>query len=331
MYEQTPFEKKENVDEFVAWLRNAFAGAVADYIEQWWQLRREIDSDWVKQSLSSKEKIAQLFMFWLSWTEISTIERQFLKENKPWGLIIMWWNVSDQLKLLTNDIQSTNVKIPLFIWIDQEGWPVKRINENLSGQFDVAFENICSTYTDRAELLQEQWINTNFWIIADVTSNKNAFIHERTFPTKASESVAQAVACTEKTLSTIKHFPWHWMVQWDSHTGIQKTTLSCDAWKANHLPPFLSGIKNDVDLVMLGHILLPCVDANNPATLSESHVAYIRNTWYDGLLITDDMDMIATNYTWKDALEKALLAWNDIILYVDDTEIISSHAFFAAL
>jgi beta-N-acetylhexosaminidase len=68
---------------------------------------------------------------------------------------------------------------------------------------------------------------------------------------------------------------------------------------------------------MIGHLLLPFLDPVYPATLSPILHQTLRDAGFSGLIVTDDMGMIESDYTRKDALKQALLAGNDLLLYVD--------------
>lgn len=318
--ETIPFEIKENVDDYLIWIREQFSTAVDTAIDNWsLSMRREIDISEHIAAMTTKEKIAQLFMFWIQWIWLTEQDKAFFDAYKPWWIILMQKNISQLTAWLTQNIQLTNNKTPLFVSIDQEWGPVKRVEEDLPWQQNVGLDNICEVYQTRADILEKLWINMNFWIVADVSTNKYSFIYDRVFPWDVSEYVSQAVSCTDKTLSTIKHYPWHWVVPWDSHRGVLTTRIECNWLESIHIPPFTTWVESGTDLVMMWHIKVPCVDSRLPASLSETHVKNLRDSWFEWLIITDDMDMIANDYNRKTSLQYALLAWNDIVLYVEDT------------
>jgi beta-glucosidase-like glycosyl hydrolase len=43
----------------------------------------------------------------------------------------MGTNISDDLRAFVDSVQTTNTTVPLFVSIDQEGGPVKRVAEEL--------------------------------------------------------------------------------------------------------------------------------------------------------------------------------------------------------
>ena len=80
---------------------------------------------------------------------------------------------------------------------------------------------------------------------------------------------------------------------------------------------------------MVGHILIPSIDSENPATFSKKITNDIlRDNWdYDGLIITDALEMGAlTSTTWHgESVLKAIEAGADIILLpIDGVNAINS-------
>jgi len=78
--------------------------------------------------MTNEEKVGQLFIFGFDGTTLTKDNREFLREYKVGGVLLLKKNIVNetQLKQLVEDIQSTN-DIPLFISIDQEGGEVARI------------------------------------------------------------------------------------------------------------------------------------------------------------------------------------------------------------
>ena len=111
----------------------------------------------------------------------------------------------------------------------------------------------------------------------------------------------------------MKHFPGYGNNA-DTHTGSATDTRSYDEIFASDLPPFEAGIKSGAEAVLVSHNIVTGIDGNNPASLSPSVHNLLRNQLdFTGIIITDDISMVATN-TISDAAVKAILAGNDLII-----------------
>lgn len=316
--ETISFEQKKELTGYVAHLKEQFALALDVYnSETETPYMKELDIEPILSWLSLEQKVAQLLIVWVDWRVLDSAEDVFLRNRQPGGVILMGRNISDDLRALVDSVQQTNTTIPLFVSIDQEWGPVKRIDEALPWQQEVKAENLCAVYQERSRLLSSYGINLNFGIVADVASDAESFIASRTFRGDVAKQVVEAVRCSSGVLSTIKHFPGHGLVQDDTHQWVARFWWTEKERREKHLVPFLSGVEAWVDLVMMGHLLVPFLDAKHPATLSPILHKTLRDIGFSGLIITDDMAMIASNYERKEALKQALVAGNDLLLYVD--------------
>lgn len=90
---------------------------------------------------------------------------------------------------------------------------------------------------------------------------------------------------------TLKHFPGLGQVRGDTHLRPARLTHSADQLAADWLP-FRTLAGPPGTAVMLGHVTLAAVDDVRAASHSPAVVQMLRDDWgYDGLLITDDLDM----------------------------------------
>ena len=87
---------------------------------------------------------------------------------------------------------------------------------------------------------------------------------------------------------------------------------------ALELQPFRAAIDADVAAIMTAHIIYPAFDANRPATLSPTILTDLlrKELGFDGLLITDDMEMKAIDdrYQSGEAAVMAVEAGADIVM-----------------
>ncbi len=316
-YHELDSKTQASPESYIKNIKEQFIIAIQNYqLTNPWQLPIELDTEKLLSSMSVQEKVAQLFIFGFDGTILSPWEKSFLQTYQPGGVILMGKNISEELLWLIQDLQSTQQVLPLFVSIDQEGGQVKRIDEELPGQPYLSLESICDVYKSRAKALDNLWVNMNFGIVADITEDTGSFIFPRVFQGEVSAKVEQAVACTHRTLSTLKHFPGHGWTALDTHQGIARLTKTQTEREEADLQPFLSWIWAESDLIMMGHLIADFLDPNNPATLSRPTNDFLREQWFDWLVVTDDMLMIRSNGNQLTQLEWALTAGNDLLLYV---------------
>ncbi len=323
--DQIDFGQKKKLDKYLLELKKKFKENIVNYnltAEELIQLEYDPNSEVYDMTID--EKVGQMFTFAVNGTILSNNDEEFLKNQKPGGVVFLGENVSNSLKDFTQSIQRTNTKYPLFIQIDQEGGAVKRITWDTTPApkeiAQLSKDNQCKEFQKRAELLNTLGVNWNLGIVADVTNNPNSFIYLRTYGgdfTLVGNIIENAVECSNKILTTLKHYPGHGSTLGDTHLGPLDINSSKEDWLKNELIPFKSGLNAGSDSLMIGHLRLKWLDPANPASISKDNISYIRNTLkYDGILITDDLKMLeAGGYSKEDALKLAITAGEDTLLY----------------
>lgn len=284
----------------------------------------------IYDQMSIEERVSQLFMFGIDGnTSLEPNNKKFLQEVKPGSVLLFAKNITNenQLKKLTNEIQTTNPKIPLFIAIDQEGGVVSRIEwdrvltepQNAIGDNQEAYEIAKS----RGEKLKELGVNTNLAPVVEYTQDRRSFIYNRTYRGALDEVIQKSVFTVSgyknaSILSVIKHYPGHGDTPKDPHFVLPEIKVSKNQWD-RYIQPFSKTIKQiDVDAVMIGHILFPDID-NIPASLSKEIIQkrLIEDLDYKGLVVSDDMEMMALKSMGRkeEIAVKALDAGIDILIY----------------
>jgi len=118
-------------------------------------------------------------------------------------------------------------------------------------------------------------------------------------------------------MAVAKHFPGIGRTTLDSHLDQPVLEASMNEL-ATDLTPFYAAIDNHVAGIMMSHILYKALDPDLPASLSVKIARdLLRNRMgYDGLVLTDDLDMGAINnrYDIDTAVECILTADIDLIL-----------------
>lgn len=295
-------------------------------------------------------KIGQMLMVGFRGTEISEDSPivKDLRDLHLGGVVLFDFDVATkeygrnitspmQLLQLTNTLRRSTA-IPLFIAIDQEGGTVRRLKTKngfpgtVSHAYLGALDNADSTtyFSDvMARSIAVVGINTNFAPVLDLNVNpKNPVIGklERSFsadPDVVSRNAALMIEAhhSRNVLCGVKHFPGHGSSRDDSHVGFVDVS---DTWTKKELKPFETMISKGLcDMVMTAHIFNKNLDPVYPATLSTLTIDGLlrKNLGYDGVVITDDMMMkaISEEYGLETAIEKAVNAGADILLFANNT------------
>jgi beta-N-acetylhexosaminidase len=121
---------------------------------------------------------------------------------------------------------------------------------------------------------------------------------------------AGVAACT-------KHFPGHGDTAVDSHHALPRIDADSPVLERRELLPFRAAIAAGTRAVMSAHILVPTLDPDRPATLSLSILTDLLRgrLGYDGLIVTDGMEMqaIAATYGIERGSVLAIAAGADAI------------------
>lgn len=291
-------------------------------------------------SMSLEEKVGQMIFGGIEGVELSEKSREMIREDKVGGIIFFKDNLvnENQIVTLLNSIKAENMQqqYPLFLGIDQEGGRVTRIPElnNLPTNKQIGKKDNPALAFQLGELLGKQLnafgFNLDFAPVLDVDSNpNNPVIGDRSFgsdPKLVSElgiSTMKGLQ-SENVISVIKHFPGHGDTEVDSHIELPIVSKNMKELQALEFIPFQNALKSGADVVMIGHILLPEIDANKPSSISNVVITKIlrEQLKYEGVVMTDDMTMkaILDNYEIGEAAVEAVKAGNDIVLIAHDYE-----------
>jgi beta-N-acetylhexosaminidase len=114
-----------------------------------------------------------------------------------------------------------------------------------------------------------------------------------------------------------KHFPGHGDTGVDSHHDLPHIARGRAELDECELRPFRAAVAAGVQAVMTGHLLVPAVDAELPATLSPRVLTGLLRgeLGFGGLVVTDGIEMnaVARRYGMRDAAVRALAAGADAI------------------
>jgi beta-N-acetylhexosaminidase len=291
------------------------------------------------KNLSLDEKIGQLVIVGVDGYLNNQNSIQLIEKYHVGGFILFKRNIknSDQMVSLLNSLKETNAvnNLPLFLSIDEEGGRISRMpNEFLklpSNQKIGERNNEFISYqigTILGEQLRMYGFNMDFAPVLDINSNpKNPVIGDRSFGIEPNIVTTLGIQTmlglqSQNIISVVKHFPGHGDTSEDSHKSMPVVNSDLKRLNSFELIPFRAAIENNVDVIMVAHILLPKLDEENPASLSEAVITELlrKNMNFDGVVITDDFTMgaIENNYEIGKAAVKSIQAGSDIVLVCHD-------------
>lgn len=289
----------------------------------------------IVDSMTLDEKIGQLFIFGIDGTEIDEHTISLIETYKVGGFIFFGSNLDtvDQTVELLNSLKDRNKNniLPLFLALDEEGGKVSRLSKFFSNLPDantigsINQEDISYKFGRiLAGRLKEVGFNMDFAPVLDINSNpENPVIGNRAFGSTKEIVIDNGIKVMEginsgNIISIVKHFPGHGDTLVDSHVDLPVIEKSMEELKGLELVPFERAIEEDVDGIMVAHILFPELDKDYPATLSENIIKNLLRDElsYDGVVISDDMTMgaIMENYSVGEAAVRFLKAGGDIVL-----------------
>jgi beta-N-acetylhexosaminidase len=274
-------------------------------------------------------------IFGLSGPVLTADERGFFREADPAGFILFGRNVVDraQLRALTDDLRALSGRdVPVLV--DQEGGPVARLGPPewpafpTGATFDRLYERAPSSAIAAARangaaigaILADVGITVDCHPILDVgQEGTTPAVAPRVFGREPLRVAALGRATMEGlaeggVLGVIKHLPGHGRAVVDSHLELPRVTAS-DIELESDIAPFRA-LAARATMGMTAHVVFEAWDAERPATLSPVVIADVirGRIGFDGLLMTDDIDMKALSGTPGGKASAALAAGCDVVL-----------------
>lgn len=114
-----------------------------------------------------------------------------------------------------------------------------------------------------------------------------------------------------------KHFPGHGDTAVDSHHELPTVASSAEQIARLALPPFREAVRAGVVAIMTGHLAVPALDRDAPATMSQAILRDLLRgeLGFDGLVVTDGIEMqaVSRRYGLAEAAVRALAAGADAV------------------
>jgi beta-N-acetylhexosaminidase len=275
-------------------------------------------------------------IFGLEGTRLTDDERALFRAANPAGYIMFARNVADraQLRALTDDLRSLSGRDDLAILIDQEGgrvarmkppeWPAFPAGAAFDRLYDVAPASAIAAARANAHAiavtLAEVGISVDCLPLLDVRQpGASEVIGDRALGGDPLRVAALGRAVLQGlrdggVVGVVKHMPGHGRAAVDSHHDLPVVTAS-ETELAGDIAPFAA--LTDAPMAMSAHVVYTAWDAENCATQSPFVIGEIirKRIGFDGLLMTDDLDMKALTGTLPDRAERSLRAGCDVGLH----------------
>ncbi|MGA9823358.1 MAG: beta-N-acetylhexosaminidase [Methylocystis sp.] len=263
-------------------------------------------------------------------------ERAFLRQARPWGVILFRRNVQSraQLRALTDSVREALGDARAAILVDQEGGRVQRLAPPHWRGYPsaAAFERAASSVEAAERLawlgarliahdLREVGITIDCLPVLDAPQpGAHGVIGDRAYSDDP-ESVARIGRAAARGLldggvsPVMKHIPGHGRARADSHLELPLVEASRAELERVDFAPFVANA--DLPIAMTAHVVYSALDPAMPGTLSKTVIREaIRGAiGFDGLLMTDDLSMKALQGDFRQRAEAAIAAGCDIVLH----------------
>jgi beta-N-acetylhexosaminidase len=279
---------------------------------------------------------AQAFITGLAGLTISASERAFLREARPWGLIVFKRNVSTPaqvIELVQSFRDTVGWEAPVLV--DQEGGRVQRLGPPHwpvyppGARYGELYDREPASGIAAARLaghllaadLRSLGIDVDCLPIADVpVAGGDEIIGDRAYGSEPGKVAAIAKAIAEGlqlggVLPVLKHLPGHGRATADSHHRLPVVDADRATLEATDFAAFrpLAGLP----LGMTAHVVFSAIDPVAPATTSVTMVRQVIRGFigFEGLLMSDDVSMKALSGTIAERSRASLAAGCDVVLH----------------
>jgi len=268
-------------------------------------------------------------------TTLSIVEKKFLRQYKPWGIILFSRNIKslNQVKELTDQIKKIFKDKNYPILIDQEGGRVNRLKNifntlPLSGEFfgklyledKKKFYNIYKIFIKQTSLLLKSiGVNINTLPVLDLRfKGSSSIIGDRSF-SKDPKIVSKIGDICINSFhannigTVIKHIPGHGLAKVDSHKLTPIVNKNLKYLIKNDFSTFK---KKSSLFAMTAHIVYRNIDKTNTATHSKKIIQLIRNNIkFKHIIMSDDISMKSLKSSIKVNTLRAFDAGCDLVLH----------------
>ncbi len=276
-------------------------------------------------------------IFGCSGLDLTAAERRFYADQQPFGFILFQRNCDspDQVKALVDDLRQAVGRPDAPVLIDQEGGRVARLKPPhwWAAPPGAAYGELYARDTAAgleatrlgarliAADLQRLGIDVDCLPVLDVpVPGAHDVIGDRAYSRDPDVVAALGRAAAEGMLAggllpVIKHIPGHGRAHVDTHVALPVVDAPLDELEATDFAPFRA--LADLPWGMTAHVVYSAIDTDNPATTSPAVIDRVIRGMigFDGLLLSDDLNMEALSGDLAERARAALAAGCDIALH----------------
>ena len=268
-------------------------------------------------------------------TTLSVKEKKFLRQYKPWGIILFSRNIRSlkQAKKLTDQVKMIFKDKNYPILIDQEGGRVNRLKDIfntdlLTGEFfgklyltdKRKFYDYYKVFIKQTSLLLKSiGANINTLPVLDLRlKGSSSIIGDRSFSKDPKIVSKIGDICinnfhSHKIGTVIKHIPGHGLAKVDSHKLTPIVNKNLKYLIKNDFSTFK---KKSSLFAMTAHIIYTNIDKTNTATHSKKIIQLIRNNIkFKNIIMSDDISMKSLKSSIKVNTLRAFNAGCDLVLH----------------
>jgi len=258
-----------------------------------------------------RQAAGSLLVVGLGGTELTTLERAWLRLVRPAGVILFRRNIVDarQTRALLNE--ATALCAPhCFRCVDVEGGTVDRLRDGLAPMPSAQAVAIAARLTGKVSLAREQGeliartvkafgFNTTLAPVLDLALPASAAV----MGTRAAGATAEEVVnyalnflaglASQKVVGCGKHFPGLGGGALDSHQETPAIRRSMHGLWSEDLAPYRD-LRNELPMVMVNHAAYPETPSKNtPASASPYWITTVlrKRIGYRGIIFSDDLEM----------------------------------------
>lgn len=289
--------------------------------------------------MSLRAQVGQLFIVGVEGTDLSSIDRAWLRLIRPGGIILFRRNIEEATQVIRLLREATEISgAPIFRCIDLEGGLVDRLRDLIAPMPSAAAvfaSGKPANFTRHGQLIAREAKALGFNVaLAPVLDlalpASQSVLRSRVVSPDPAAVITYAQGfiqglTTDGVLACGKHFPGLGAGTLDSHHATPRINRSWDQLWSQDLAPFRA-LASQLPLMMVSHASYTRVKDRKPASISPFWINTIlrKRLGYRGLIISDDMEMggILAQSSIEDAAINAILAGTDLIEICRDTALV---------
>jgi beta-N-acetylhexosaminidase len=280
---------------------------------------------------------SRAFITGVSGLELTAAEREFIRGELPWGLILFKRNIEtpDQVSALVDEFRNLVRETDAPVLLDQEGgrvarlgpphWPVYPPGATFGALYDLDPSLGLQAARLSSRLIAADLIDLGITVdclpLADVpVAGADAVIGDRAYGTEPGKVAAIARAVTDGleqggVLPVLKHIPGHGRATADSHFRLPTVDTAREELERSDFAAFQP--LADLPMAMTAHVVFSALDPAQPATTSATiiHQVIRGGIGFQGLLMSDDVSMNALAGSIAERTRAIVAAGCDMVLH----------------